>query len=67
MLQLDKNKEIIEQLRKVISRAQHVREVKNQLFQFINEVEKLNSSFAQKISKEMTKFEEFVVKNSLYY
>ena len=56
MLPLEKNKEIMEQLRRVVSRAEHVREVKNQLFRFINEVEKLNSAFAQKISKEMTKF-----------
>lgn len=66
MLQIEKNNEIIAQIRRVITRSQHIHEAKDQLFRFINGVENLNNTFAQKINREMTRFEEYVVKISLY-
>lgn len=67
MLPIEKNNEIIGQIKRVTTRTDHIREVKNQLFGFILGVEELSSSFSQKINKEMTRFEEFVIKSSLYY
>lgn len=56
MLPIEKNKDIIEQIQRVKNRADHIHEVKDQLFRFINDIEMLNSTFSQKINKEMTKF-----------
>ena len=67
MLPVEKNNDIIGQIQRVVTRSDHIQEVKDQLFKFINGAENLNTTFAIKINKEMTKFEEFVMKISLYY
>lgn len=67
MLPIEKNRDIIEQIRRVVRRSGNIHEVKDKLFHFIKEVMNLSSTFSQKINLEMTRFEEFVMKNSLYY
>ena len=50
MLPIEKNKDTIEQIRRVVRRSVNIREVKEKLYNFITQVMELNSSFAQKIN-----------------
>lgn len=57
MLPIEKNRDIIEQIGRVVRRAGNIQEVKDKLFNFIRQVMDLNSSFSVRINQEMTKFE----------
>ena len=67
MLPIEKNKDLIDQIVRVTRRADNIHEAKDKLFNFMRQVMELSSSFSVRINLDMTKFEEFVVKNSLYY
>lgn len=66
MLPIEKSKDLIEQISRILRRMSHIREVRQQQSAFLTEVQELFSSYAQRIHKEMTLFEETVIKNTLY-
>ena len=50
MLPIEKNKDTIEQIGRVVRRSGNIREVKDKLYTFICQVMELNSNFSQKIN-----------------
>lgn len=50
MLPIEKNKDTIEQIARVVRRSGNIHEVKDKLYNFIYQVMELNSRFSQKIN-----------------
>lgn len=66
MLPIEKNKDIMEQIARIIRRMDHLAEVKDKLFQLAKRTNQLYSLTSHRISKEMTEFEEKVIRKVLY-
>lgn len=66
MLAIEKSKDLIEQIGRILRRMSHIKEVRAQQSDFLTELQELYSSYAQRIHKEMVLFEEAVIKHTLY-